>query len=185
MPFINSEPIPHVWAGDFMEGDTATPRDSWGKTLGSLLILGMWIGGILYVAIGERSVNAAISLGAMMAFAVVPLLCSYLKDSPRLSWIVLRRVLLIGWALTLSWVVLATIERLYFVNADTYPRWLAKPVTMNLEDPLHDFCKQNGQGYIRFIERKSNGTFLRCGELWEWGNTYWLDNGSAEGEGEQ
>ncbi len=168
-----------------MEGDIATPRNSWGKTLGSLLIVGAWIGGILYVAIGERSFNAAISLGAMMAFGVVPLLCSFLKDSPRLGWLVLRRVLMIGWTLTVCWGLLVGIERLYFVNADTYPRWLASPAKTNIEDPMQDVCKKKGQGYIRFIERKSNGTFIRCGELWSWGNTYLLENGSADGEGEQ
>lgn len=87
-------------------------------------------------------------------------------------------------ALLLSWFALLLLgfvrvaDHLYMVNANSYPKWLATPVTIEPDQVgvvfgTESLCHGHGVGdYFQ----KSNGTFLRCGVWSAIPKTYYIEN---------
>ncbi len=89
------------------------------------LAVGLWAAAATFIGITSRSAAAALPVLALGALVCAPMLAGHglRSQRPPVRWLA-RAV--IGAALAVIAVgVLGTIERVYLVNADTYPRWLA------------------------------------------------------------
>ncbi|OEC64041.1 hypothetical protein PVE_R2G0097 [Pseudomonas veronii 1YdBTEX2] len=82
-----------------------------------------------------------------------------------------------AWLAFLVWGMLTTVERLYWVNADSYSMILASPLTISeatATGPTSYAALCNGEGAT--LADKSNGHFIRCGSTWAPGSTFRIEN---------
>ncbi|RPD91705.1 hypothetical protein BBB56_23205 [Candidatus Pantoea deserta] len=103
-------------------------------------------------------------------FLTLPALLKPLKNSSSSLVRTLRHLILPVWAAAILVFVLSFAERLVWVNAQSYPAWLAKVVytDQSLDNPevLMNIQDEQCSGIkgFRAIEMKNNGLFMRCDE---------------------
>lgn len=71
------------------------------------------------------------------------------------------------WLLALAVVLISGVERLYWVNANSYPLWLSSgelPAGTDLGRLRNEQCKELGP--IEIAQKSDGLYFLRCGDLW-------------------
>lgn len=122
-------------------------------------------------------------------FLSLPALLKPLKNSSSLLIRSSRRLILPIWAAVILVCVLSFAERSMWVNAQSYPAWLAKVVytDQSLDNPealmnIQDAQCRGIKGF-KSIEMKSNGLFMRCDNSplpgsW-WKGVYLLKHRSA------
>jgi len=141
-------------------------------------LIGMVIGSGLYFGIKDRSVQSGLSIVYIQLFFLVPAYCWILRDHPRPIW---KRVS--KWVVRLWWVFLVCqiallAERIWWNNGDSYPTWLATRATVTPEQTEYMFADRSlcGTRFLGAFVTKSNEVFVRCGQDWRPGNTYWIEN---------
>ncbi|TNV09596.1 hypothetical protein FH968_23265 [Buttiauxella sp. B2] len=114
--------------------------------------------GLLYVAL------------ATSVIILLPLIVSPFKHSKYILFRALRLLVNTCWAIGLVCVFFSFIERLVWVNTETYPTWLAKELVSpsvvgvdNMIKATEFFDKTCGKnrGYLTVVAKR-NGTFMRC-----------------------
>ncbi len=132
------------------------------------------------------NLSVAVALGIMvqsasLAFATLVVGAFFFTPALVLRGLVTtrRNIRHLAWAVAFVWSavfaggMLATIERLYYVNGDGYPRWLASGELTSASqfDALREGdCK--GRGFLE-ISEKADGLFVvRCGIMWWESKTY-------------
>lgn len=100
----------------------------------------------------------------------LPLIVSPFKCSKHFILRALRLLVNTCWAIGLACTIFSIIDRLVWVNAETYPTWLTKnlvsPSIVGSENFIKatDFfdktCGKN-RGYLTVVPKR-NGTFMRC-----------------------
>lgn len=121
-----------VWHADTHPANEGIPVKRIGKIaampnlrISEQVVIGLWAAGAAAIGIGSRSAALALSVLALGTLVCAPMLAVHglRSRSAPMQW--LSRAV-IGAALAVIAVgVLGAIERVYLVNADTYPRWLA------------------------------------------------------------
>lgn len=104
------------------------------------------------------------------AIISLPFIVSPLQRSKYFALRVLRLFINTLWAIGLACVIFSFIDRLIWVNAESYPTWLAKDLTspsiigaenfIKAKDFFYKICGKN-RGYLT-VTPKRNGTFMRC-----------------------
>ncbi|WP_420170721.1 hypothetical protein ACN99C_26895 (plasmid) [Pseudomonas alloputida] len=134
------------------------------------------VAGGLFFGISEKSWAVFQSSLLIAAFAAAPFLGSQLKDLGGLFRL-LGRGLQWAWLLLILWSIVAVADRLYWVNANTYPTWLSRSVTISKEMALSDkiYASVCTETYA-WLEHKQNGHFMRCGDAFWPATTYRIEN---------
>lgn len=140
--------------------------------------LGLWLGFAAYIAIAGRSASAGLNILTIGAFFAVPAICIAVRKW-RWKWAKpLAALALVLWWAVILYGVSRLVDRLYIVNASTYPVWLATSVTVTPEQATaiggsDSLCQGLGVGEFY---RKENGVFLQCGAFQWWGKTFYIEN---------
>lgn len=143
-------------------------------------VIGFYCGIVLYAGIASHSVNVAQSIGLVLLVSIVPLLSSMLGAIAPLFWRIVNGLWLAGFVACLA----LGVERLVYLHADSYPRFLANEITteparFSVYGPYLDVCGPGRGLGVSPVEQKANGAFVRCGEFWSWSNTYYLKDYDA------
>ncbi|HGO6074942.1 TPA: hypothetical protein ACK3Q6_007663 [Burkholderia cepacia] len=136
--------------------------------------IGMWFSFGVTGGIWARSWSAFVGpvlVGLFFLFSIVSI------DATRAAGTAIRRAGFVGAtlsALAFTFAFSLGIERLYFVNASTYPQAFARDVG-KITDPrqLDPIQKQVCGHTMMEIHSKKNGWFIRCGSLWYTGHTFY------------
>lgn len=136
--------------------------------------IGMWFSFGAIAGIESRSWGGffgPVLVGLYFLFAIVSL------DATRAAGRAIRTAGVVGTTLStlaLTFAMSLGIERLYFVNASTYPRAFARDVgkitSYRQLDPIQ---KSECGSTMMEIYGKTNGWFIRCGSLWYTGHTFY------------
>ena len=137
------------------------------------LALGLILSTAVGLGITARSPESAWSLLIVGGFFMAPSffgrgLAARNQNVRRLSGLAA-----FGWAVVLAFGLLLIVERLYYTNAETYPRWLATGKFQagdSLESLRYGECKERGP--IEISEKRDGVYLLRCGNLWHDSKTY-------------
>lgn len=136
--------------------------------------IGMWFSFGVIAGIDSRSWSAffgPVWVGLFFLFAIVSL------DATRAAGTAIRRAGWVGTTLTtlaFTFVLSIGIERLYFVNASTYPQAFARDVGKITEPRQLDPIQKNVcEHTLMEIYPKKNGWFMRCGSIWYTGHTFY------------
>lgn len=127
-----------------------------------------------YFAVRYDTLSTFLAHSPLLAFMIIPSLLLWLHKSG--GW---RRRL--GMCLSLAVIagiiclIFALIERSVWVNADSYPAWLASdpPASVTSSDGLHQICND----MLEYSER-TNGLFARCGMFYFDGPVWEIPKGS-------
>lgn len=126
------------------------------------LVCGLWLGFAAFAGIVTRSWASLMSIALFGAFFIAPSICLWmLKRQHRWA----RRVGALGLAAFAGAILLGialTIERLYFVNADSYPEFMATRLKGDASDA--EVLKAANCVPMEILE-KENGWLIRCGLL--------------------
>lgn len=140
------------------------------------LSIGLWLALAVGIGILSRSWEAA----------AAPLLAGTFFLAPTFAWrgigVTNAPLRIVSWLVVIGWVIaflmmfFGTVERLYYVNGDSYPRWLAtgelqKPANgANVIDELRNGpCKDAG---IEITGKRDGVYVIRCGFSWYDSKTY-------------
>jgi len=137
------------------------------------LLVGVWLSVAVALGILLRSSGAATSAIITGAFFLAPVFAYRLLKSPRPVVRYGSMAVAVAWLAVFAGSVLSIAERLYYVNAPSYPTWLASGELSpgeSLEELRSHACK--GRGPLE-ISQKADGVFLvRCGLMWYDSKTY-------------
>lgn len=137
------------------------------------LVVGFWLSAAVGLGIMSRSVESATSTLIAGAFFTTPLFAFRGITSPVKAIRRVASIVSLAWFALFVAGILSAAERLYYVNAATYPRWLASGELVkgqSLESLRTGECK--GRGPIEITE-KADGLFvIRCGLMWYDSKTY-------------
>jgi hypothetical protein len=126
------------------------------------LVCGLWLGFAAFAGIVTRSWASLMSIAALFGAFLCPSICLWmLKRQHRWA----RRVGALGLAAFAGAILLGialTIERLYFVNADSYPEFMATRLKGDASDA--EVLKAANCVPMEILE-KENGWLIRCGLL--------------------
>jgi hypothetical protein len=111
-------------------------------------------------------------LGAIATSVLIslPLIVSPFKRSKYFILRALRLLVNTCWAIGLACAIFSFIDRLVWVNAETYPTWLAKDLVSPSIVGAENFIKATeffdktcgkNRGYLTVVPKR-NGTFMRC-----------------------
>ncbi|EJE7985913.1 hypothetical protein MXE68_24750 [Escherichia coli] len=110
---------------------------------------------------------ASVSLTVMIS---LPFIVSPLQHSKFIALRILRLLVITLWTIGLVGVFFSVVERLVWVNADSYPAWLAKELDspaitdgenfIKATESFEKICGKN-KGYLSVVT-KHNGIFMRC-----------------------
>lgn len=135
--------------------------------------IGLWLGMAVFLGIVGRSWQAFAGYLAFAAFFIGAGLAAEAARSQRKPLRILGKIGCIAAALVIVGAVLNTAERLYLVNADSYPRFLARNLgtaDMHTIDRLRaNECKDHP---VEVFEKKNYTWVMRCGFSWIDGHTY-------------
>lgn len=138
-------------------------------------IIGCWLSLAVFIGLTSQSMGAVAGVLLLGAFFVAPMAAQRASQasSPVVRFTGLGAIVL--WLATIAFFVVMFIERLYYQNADTYPRWLATATVHKADMPQIDqACK--GRGPIEARELSDSKTYLlRCGFMWYDAKTYLAD----------
>jgi len=138
-------------------------------------IIGFWASAAVGLGILSRSWETTLSIAAVGSFFIVGgwAIHSLRSDNPlirRLANILAAAVFII-----FVFGILSVIERLYLVNAPTYPKWLVqRDIGALTNNQLMEFYVAECKGMGAEMHEKENGTaVIRCGGMmWYDGHTY-------------
>jgi hypothetical protein len=126
------------------------------------LVCGLWLGFAAFAGIVTRSWASLMSIAPFRCLFIAPSICLWmLKRQHRWA----RRVGALGLAAFAGAILLGialTIERLYFVNADSYPEFMATRLKGDASDA--EVLKAANCVPMEILE-KENGWLIRCGLL--------------------
>ena len=162
-------------ATDTSEPTRLTPNrefSAWAVTTSACALLA----GGLFFGISEKSWPVFTSSVMLAAFASAPFIGSQLKDLGG-AFRLFGRGVQWAWLLLIVWGVVGVADRLYWVNGSTYPTWLSRSVTISKEMALSNksyasICTDT----YAWVEEKSNGHFVRCGDAFWPAATYRIEN---------
>jgi hypothetical protein len=126
------------------------------------LVCGLWLGFAAFAGIVTRSWASLMSIALFGAFLSPPVFASGCLSAQH-RWA--RRVGALGLAAFAGAILLGialTIERLYFVNADSYPEFMATRLKGDASDA--EVLKAANCVPMEILE-KENGWLIRCGLL--------------------
>lgn len=133
------------------------------KGFSSQLGTGLWFGFAAFAGIQTRSWNSVLSIVSVGCFFAVPAICGAMVKHQRKT---IRRFGQVGLAAFGGAVLLAmalTVERLYAVNAVSYPELLATRLKGDDSDAA---VLQSAQCVPMEVWEKTNGWLIRCGLTW-------------------
>ncbi len=143
------------------------------KGFGTQFAIGTWLSLAVCMGIMSRSWSSFWTLAAIGGFFAAGSLAGAATKSPRKPLRVLGRIGLCAFLLVMVGALLNTAERVYLVNADSYPRFLARNLgtaDMHTLERLHaKECKGMG---IQVYEKTNYTWVIRCGFDWFGGHTY-------------
>lgn len=98
------------------------------------VVIGLWAAGAAAIGIVSRSAALALSVLALGTLVCAPMLAVHglRSRSAPMQW--LSRAVIGAALAVIAVAVLGTIERVYLVSADTYPRWLASGELGGVDD---------------------------------------------------
>jgi hypothetical protein len=136
-------------------------------SLSEQLIAGAWLSLAVAYGLLSRSASSAFALMGAGAVFTLPIFASRGARSPRGALRLLSRAVLAAFAVFMVVMVLATVERVYLVNGDSYPAWLAsgrlgKVTDGDIEQLRRTSCSHDP---IEVLQKKGY-VVLRCGFAW-------------------
>lgn len=137
------------------------------------VILGLILSMATALGIHSQSMETAVSVLIVGCFIMAPTFLGRGMASARPN---VRRAAGIGgalWGAALIFGLVAMAERFYYVNGDSYPRWLAAG-EVTAGETLQSFRSGRCEGKSPVeIKQMADGTFLlRCGLIWPDSKTY-------------
>ena len=136
-------------------------------------VIGLWLSCAIGMGIMVRTTAPVIEMLIMGAFLTAPLfLCRGLRSSSYCVRGILKMALIAWFSLFIAGILIA-VERVYFMNATTYPHWLASG-ELKPGDSLKALREGDCKGRSpMLIFGKADGIFvIRCGETWTNSKTY-------------
>ena len=134
------------------------------------MTMGSIVGVSLFMGLFDRSMASAITVFCFFGFMCLPQLASLLAPLAPFYMKMVKRL----WLCAFGLLILLGAERFYFLSSWTYPHFLSKELVSQAADP--GFLPYTNLCSGIYIIHKPNGYFARCGELWFFGNTYYLKN---------
>lgn len=126
------------------------------------LVCGLWLGFAAFAGIATRSWSSFQSIALFGAFFFLPSILFWLLKRQH-KWV--RRIGALGlaaFACSVLFAIALTIERLYVVNADSYPEFYAT----RLKGDDSDAAALNAAKCVPMeVMQKKNGWLIRCGLL--------------------
>ncbi|WP_156350195.1 hypothetical protein [Achromobacter sp. 2789STDY5608633] len=133
---------------------------------------GLWFSIAIFVGITGRSWQA---FGVYCLIGLFFIGLGLAAEALRSKHKALRTLGLAGCAVALAIFIgglLAGIERLYLVNADSYPSFLASEKNLASPAELDQLRANECPDEVLTIYEKSNGWVIRCGDFWFDGPTF-------------
>lgn len=141
------------------------------KNLMNQIGAGVWLSVIVGLGILSQSWSVVVNLTSIGAFFAAGAISLHFL---RAKNILVRRAAQIGTSLYIGTFVFGGLmfaERMYYLNADTYPDWLTTS-TIGKDRANFDTVRElrntecKDYGYLQFTEKSGGLYYARCGEFW-------------------